>query len=1045
MTQRFSLYLAMVCSSILAAGCNLSSPPECITGKTKCENHPDIANSIGAVCGTDQVWHHYACPDVCNEAGTDCQSLDNIPGCSVEGEEKCVDTDTVGIRITCINQKWVPAFCAPGGSCADNTCDSAGKCENGDQFCAYVDTLNQSVSATCIDNQWVSQYCPEGLACDGNTCGSTQTDDVTQCGSTKVNCSSSVAGWQNGVCHDGQCEARDCISGYHLYGNTCEINDDTHCGTHENSCTAGVSIENSTAVSCKPETGICEVTSCHSGYHLYDNTCEINDDTHCGTHENSCTASVSVENSTAVSCKSETGICEVTQCNSGYHIYDNSCEINDDTHCGTHENSCTAGVSVENSTAIACVQETGVCEVTGCDSGYHIYENTCELNDETHCGSHENSCTPGVSVENSTSVACVPETGVCEVTQCVAGYHIYNNDCEKDDNDHCGSHEDTCTTTMFAGSESVSCDTGTCIVTSCNESDGSGYLFCNNTCINKLSDNDNCGSCGHPCTGFAVCKDGVCVEHTCGDGVNDYLTQTVKQPVQSDMPIEPTSFDTNAFCINSPELLNTVREAINRGEHYPEDNTDNAYILVSDLTLDPENWQPIGTYDHPFQGYFIGNHKAIHLDSSPIPVGESYYGFFGSIYHSYITDMDLYIDMSINGDHSFIGGVAGDSDTSLIYNSTIHTNITSTSISSSNQYIGGVIGGLNQYSHIYKTDVTGSVSSHKNVGGVAGFVTVNAYVEYSTFDGSVYGNDANAKQIGGIAGYSAGSISNCTTSGTMLTGSYMGGIAGMVDENTGLPITKCSSSMAITDGSYLGGVVGVHKKGTISNSYATGTVTSAEGEFIGGFVGDTSATITACYAIGDVTGGTHTGGFAGHIDTGTYTDCAAFGKVIGYHGNTGGFAGNTTNEFTISRSTALGTVSDTSANVGGFIGELNENNTVENSYALTKIDDSIDYQGNFIGYSHSCNIRHCYCSSGALVIGMSAGSVSYTNLMTLTFATIDGKKGITPCYEIGTVPLIEELGTTNWREMACTLDIGDGDKLYTIPLPKTISPVLCEE
>ena len=124
----------------------------------------------------------------------------------------------------------------------------------------------------------------------------------------------------------------------------------------------------------------------------------------------------------------------------------------------------------------------------------------------------------------------------------------------------------------------------------------------------------------------------------------------------------------------------------------------------------------------------------------------------------------------------------------------------------------------------------------------------------------------------------------------------------MVGYQTGGSITGCSSSATVNAGGVAGGVAGLTDSGaTLTACYATGDVTlesiNSGGNFVGGVVGsNTSCTLKACYAWGSVTGsgsGTiYVGGVTGTNDEGTLTACYhANGTVSGPAGTTGGVTG----------------------------------------------------------------------------------------------------------------------------------------------------------
>ena len=123
-------------------------------------------------------------------------------------------------------------------------------------------------------------------------------------------------------------------------------------------------------------------------------------------------------------------------------------------------------------------------------------------------------------------------------------------------------------------------------------------------------------------------------------------------------------------------------------------------------------------------------------------------------------------------------------------------------------------------------------------------------------------------------------------------------------------ITGCSSSATVKGTQRAGGMAGATNSGaTLTACYATGDVTlessGPDTYYAGGVVGTNGGGIlTACYAWGSVTGsgsgsGTvYTGGVTGTNDSGTLQACYhAKGAVNGPNGTTGGVAGRNYNAF----------------------------------------------------------------------------------------------------------------------------------------------------
>ena len=142
-------------------------------------------------------------------------------------------------------------------------------------------------------------------------------------------------------------------------------------------------------------------------------------------------------------------------------------------------------------------------------------------------------------------------------------------------------------------------------------------------------------------------------------------------------------------------------------------------------------------------------------------------------------------------------------------------------------------------------------------------------------------NQIYGGSIGGVAGYSWGTIENCSVSGSVSGTVYVGGVVGA---QIGGSITGCSSSATVKGTVDVGGVAGqTNSSATLTACYATGNVTIeinpkkniAGGSLVGMNAG---SSLLACYATGNVTstgsstGYMHIGGFLGNNYT-TVTAC----------------------------------------------------------------------------------------------------------------------------------------------------------------------------
>ena len=126
--------------------------------------------------------------------------------------------------------------------------------------------------------------------------------------------------------------------------------------------------------------------------------------------------------------------------------------------------------------------------------------------------------------------------------------------------------------------------------------------------------------------------------------------------------------------------------------------------------------------------------------------------------------------------------------------------------------------------------------------------------------------------VGGVAGFSWGTIENCSVSGSVSGTVSVGGVVGIQRDGS---ITGCSSSATVKGTLNVGGVAGQTNFGaTLTACYATGNVTieidPRQNISGGGLVGfNDGISLLACYATGNVTstgsstGYVHIGGFLG--------------------------------------------------------------------------------------------------------------------------------------------------------------------------------------
>ena len=248
----------------------------------------------------------------------------------------------------------------------------------------------------------------------------------------------------------------------------------------------------------------------------------------------------------------------------------------------------------------------------------------------------------------------------------------------------------------------------------------------------------------------------------------------------------------------------------------------------------------------------------------------------------------------------------------------------------------------------------------------------NAYT--ATFDGrgrtisNLYIDRPSTSRVG-LFGYldTGGNVRNLGIEGGSVTGD--GYVGGLVGESFGT-ISACYATGNATGDDNVGGLVG-DNDGTISACYATGNATGI-GDYVGGLVGNSEGTISACYATGDVSGRSWVGGLVGQNFGGTISACYATGAAIGSGSAIGGLVGE--NFGTTSACYATGDASGDD-NVGGLVGD-NIGGTISACYARGNATGTGDYVGGLVGYNSS-TIRACYATgnaSGTSSVGGLVGS-----------------------------------------------------------------------
>ena len=180
--------------------------------------------------------------------------------------------------------------------------------------------------------------------------------------------------------------------------------------------------------------------------------------------------------------------------------------------------------------------------------------------------------------------------------------------------------------------------------------------------------------------------------------------------------------------------------------------------------------------------------------------------------------------------------------------------------------------------------ITGlTFTTNDEYAGLFGWLNRAGTVKNVVMEGvQITSNQIYGGSIGGVVGSGWGTIENCSVSGSVSGTVYVGGVVGV---QIGGSITGCSSSATVKGTVDVGGVAGqTNSSATLTACYATGNVTIeiAPKKNIagGGLVGmNAGSSLLACYATGNVTstgsstGYVHIGGFLGNNYANVMTAC----------------------------------------------------------------------------------------------------------------------------------------------------------------------------
>jgi hypothetical protein len=257
------------------------------------------------------------------------------------------------------------------------------------------------------------------------------------------------------------------------------------------------------------------------------------------------------------------------------------------------------------------------------------------------------------------------------------------------------------------------------------------------------------------------------------------------------------------------------------------------YVLMNDIDASPtanwndagtttdtlEGFQPVGTNSYPdttsFRAIFDGNGKKI-TGLTINRAGGSSIGLFGRVGKS-----GEVRNLTLEG-----GKIEGRSPV-------------------------GAIAGLNTEGLLSNCSVSVPVTGIMSVGSVVGY-NAGSVTQCSALGGGVHlktttGTLASAPNGGGLVGYNSGTVTRCFSKADIVSEGVSGGyypfIGGLVGNNSKSVFD--SFATGAVSGQNGGGLIGVNS-GSVANCFAAGRVEGTS-ESVGGLIGSSTTTATACY------------------------------------------------------------------------------------------------------------------------------------------------------------------------------------------------------
>ena len=257
-------------------------------------------------------------------------------------------------------------------------------------------------------------------------------------------------------------------------------------------------------------------------------------------------------------------------------------------------------------------------------------------------------------------------------------------------------------------------------------------------------------------------------------------------------------------------------------------------------------------------GYSLGTIKNLTIINSYFSGSEIVGSFVGlnagKLENCKIDNIKVIGESKIGG---FVGINMTDSSIERCYNEN------NTSSVKGKDYIGGIVGYLNNNSNISSSENQSIVEGENYVGGLAGISFFGTEItDSSSKNCNIKGKD----YVGGLVGYSQSAIDRCFNKSSVSGNNYVGGISGINYVMGNISLSYNNGSV-VSEDDFAGGISGVNNA-TIVSTYNTGDITSKSTEkevSVGGICGQnlSESAVNNSYNIGNISGKGYLGGIIG--------------------------------------------------------------------------------------------------------------------------------------------------------------------------------------